>query len=266
MNNLYIVMYHYVRPIAGSEYPNIKGLELDYFREQLRFFMDNFHIVNMEQVIDAIYNQEPIPEHALLLTFDDGYLDHYKYVFPILKENGVQGSFFVPSGILRYGKVLDVNKIHFILACNSIDILTGEIYRILDEYRNEGYDIESNETLFEKLAIANRWDIPEVIFIKRLLQTYLEEGIRKDIVDRLFVESVGTSESEFSKKLYMNLAQIKEMKNSGMYFCWRRICFFTAGGSPNTSSSCSSPRCSTTAMAWASGTSAAGASRGQPGR
>ena len=31
MSKLTIVMYHYVRPINGSRYPEIKGLELDDF-------------------------------------------------------------------------------------------------------------------------------------------------------------------------------------------------------------------------------------------
>jgi len=29
MSNLTIIKYHYVRPISGSEFPNIKGLELE---------------------------------------------------------------------------------------------------------------------------------------------------------------------------------------------------------------------------------------------
>ena len=31
-----IVMYHYVRPIKKSKYPNIKGLEFDDFKKQMK--------------------------------------------------------------------------------------------------------------------------------------------------------------------------------------------------------------------------------------
>ena len=37
MKNITIIMYHYVRPIKGSSYPLIKGLELDEFKTQLNF-------------------------------------------------------------------------------------------------------------------------------------------------------------------------------------------------------------------------------------
>jgi hypothetical protein len=46
-------MYHYVRPIKGSEYPGIKGLELNGFKRQLDYLSENFSIVSTEQVIKA---------------------------------------------------------------------------------------------------------------------------------------------------------------------------------------------------------------------
>lgn len=211
-------MYHYVRPIAQSKYPNIKGLELDLFKEQVKFFASNFSPVTMEQVVDSMYKRTKLPDNPILLTFDDGYKDHYQYVFPILKEHGMQGSFFVPSEIINRSKVLDVNKIHFILACSDINDLIQRIFSVLDEYREKGYVIEDNQSMYDKLAKANRWDSAEVIFAKRLLQTYLEEGLRTEIVDKLFVDIVGEDENIFSRKLYMSMDEIKEMKASGMFF------------------------------------------------
>lgn len=54
MNQLSIVMYHYVRPIKDSSYPGIKGLEFDLFKEQIAFFRDNFHVITMEEVIAVL--------------------------------------------------------------------------------------------------------------------------------------------------------------------------------------------------------------------
>lgn len=218
MNRLSIVMYHYVRPIADSKYPGIKGLELSLFKQQIAFFKEHFCVVTMEEVVDAVREKRKLPENALLLTFDDGYIDHYRYVFPVLKEYGMQGSFFMPSGILQYNRVLDSNKIHFILACADMNVLLPEVLGILDEYRDKGYPLEPNEVIFDKLAVANRWDSKEVIFVKRLLQSYLEEELRGEIVNHLFVKTVGVSEAEFSRELYMDWSQIREMKEAGMFF------------------------------------------------
>ena len=218
MNSLWTVMYHYVRPIKNSRYPNIKGLELDLFKEQLNFFKEHFQVVTMEAVMEAVEKGTELPENAMLLTFDDGYRDHYQYVFPLLREFGMQGSFFVPSAIIREQKVLDVNKIHFILACSEIRELMVRIEELLEEYRRMGHDIEPTAEIFEKLAVANRWDPKEVIYVKRLLQNYLPEELRHIIVDRLFVEIVGCSEEEFSKELYVDMDMIREMKKAGMHF------------------------------------------------
>lgn len=54
MQNLYISMYHYTRDIVHSRYPEIKGLDQPLFRQQLEFMKENFNIVTMEQVMDAV--------------------------------------------------------------------------------------------------------------------------------------------------------------------------------------------------------------------
>ena len=71
MNKLYISMYHYTRYIKSSRYPAIKGLEVKDFKRQLDFFEENFNIITMEEVIEAVLKGRKLPEKALLLTFDD---------------------------------------------------------------------------------------------------------------------------------------------------------------------------------------------------
>ena len=77
MSELYISMYHYTRDLKHSRYPEIKGLDVNLFREQIAFMKSNFNIVTIEQVLEAISTKEKLPEKALLLTFDDGYADNY---------------------------------------------------------------------------------------------------------------------------------------------------------------------------------------------
>ena len=36
-----IVMYHYVRDLKNSRYPNIKGLDIEKFKKQIKFFKEN---------------------------------------------------------------------------------------------------------------------------------------------------------------------------------------------------------------------------------
>ncbi|MBC3805726.1 polysaccharide deacetylase family protein, partial [Acetobacterium fimetarium] len=213
-------MYHYIKDFKNNRFPNIKGLDLELFTQQIEFLQENFNIITMEEVIEAAYNKESflLPEDAALLTFDDGYIDHYTNVFPILKNRGIQGSFFVSAKPLVEQKVMDVNKIHYLLATADIQTLLDDIFSILNRYRIEGYLIESNENLFKKYAVKDRFDTNEVIFIKRILQVGLEEKLRNMIVQELFNNYLDVSEEVLSNEWYLNLEQINCMKQAGMYF------------------------------------------------
>ena len=112
MKRLYIAKYHYVRDLKSSRYPGIKGLDYPLFKEQLQFFAMHFHTVTMEDVIACYEEEKELPDNALLLTFDDGYIDHYTFVYPMLLKYGMQGSFFVPAKVFMEHTLLDVNKIH----------------------------------------------------------------------------------------------------------------------------------------------------------
>lgn len=216
-NNLTVVMYHYVRDLKNSRYPDIKGLDLQLFKEQVDYIGKNYSPVTMEQVVDVSRGIGSLPKKAILLTFDDGYADHFTNVFPILYNKGIQGSFFAPVKAVTQHKVLDVNKIHFILASvKDIDVLLRNIRGLLEKYSKE-YGLSSYDEYYSKLAEADRFDTDEVIFIKRLLQVELSTEVRAKITTELFEEAIGVSEGAFSRELYMSLDQIRTMVKCGMH-------------------------------------------------
>lgn len=210
-------MYHYTRDLKNSDYSEIKGLDKYLFIKQLDFFKDSFNVVTMNQVIDAFDGKKELPEKALLLTFDDGYIDNYDVAMPLLIKYGFEGSFFIPAKTFKESKVLDVNKIHFILASSTDrrDELVLDLNNLLNKYRTNDYD--SNEELYKKYAVCNRFDDKDTIYIKRVLQTAIPENKRNLITDELFKKYIGIPEDEFSRKLYMNKEQIATMRNNGMY-------------------------------------------------
>lgn len=217
MNICSIIMFHYVREMEHTKYPKIKGRRVSEFKSQLDYMQSRYKFITMNDCINAIYCDMKLPTNAALLTFDDGYLDHYTNVFPILDERKIQGSFFAPVRTITENKVLDVNKIHFILASvASLNDLLADIYKCLDQHRDQ-YHLNSNDYYFAKLAKASRFDTKEVIFIKRLLQVELDEELRGIITDKLFRKYVTTDEKAFAQELYMSKDQFKCMVRNGMY-------------------------------------------------
>ena len=50
-------------------------------------------------------------------TFDDGYIDHYNNVLPILEENNIKGSFFITSNRKQICFGSKQNSIYFRKKC-----------------------------------------------------------------------------------------------------------------------------------------------------
>lgn len=213
---LTIVMYHYVRDLEQSRFPAIKGLRTLEFREQLGYIRAHYQVVTMEDVIGAYAGAGDLPANAMLLTFDDGYADGFQTVFPILEEAGVQGSFFPVVEAVSERRVLDANKIHFILASAADpSALASELLSLLGPYR--GAHVLKTDEEYLRVTAASRWDPAEVIFVKRMLQRDLPEVVRREIVDELFRRYVTSDEQAFARELYMDVQQLRVLIQRGMY-------------------------------------------------
>lgn len=213
-----IIMYHFVRDLENSQYPEIKGLTLSSFKEQIAYIKHYYTPVKMEDLIEAVKSTDAeLPSNAVLLTFDDGYIDHFTNVFPVLDRYGIPGCFFPPAKAITESRVLDVNKIHFILA--SVEDKTRiirSIFADIEENQSE-YALERPESYYEKLALPGRYDTAEVMFIKRILQKALPEDLRARMVDKLFAKFVTRDEAAFAKELYMSVEQLECMRRNGMH-------------------------------------------------
>jgi peptidoglycan/xylan/chitin deacetylase (PgdA/CDA1 family) len=218
MSALTIVMYHYVRDLARSRYPGIKGRTIEEFEGQLDYIQRHYTVTTTRAVVEASRGGRPLPPNACLLTFDDGFLDHYTVVLPRLLVRGLSGSFYPPAVVATGGRVLDVHKIHFILAATGDhEALTRRVIELIDARRR---DVE-----LPTLAVlqAEHWsaspvgDRAETAFIKRVLQKDpVPALVRSAIVQTLFEERVAVDEVVFARELYVDLAQLRTLVRSGM--------------------------------------------------
>ncbi len=214
MTDVSIIVWHYVRDLDGSRFPGIKGRRVTEFVRQLDHIASHYNVVTAEQVVRSIKTGDPLPPRAAWLTFDDGYSDHFENVFPLLQARGWQGSFFPPVNTTVHREMLDVNKIHFILASCDPAALVLDLKDMIGEHAG----IESFDHYWKLLAHeVDLFDIPEVVFIKRLLQRELPESIRAEFTDRLFREHVGMDTRDFADQLYMSPYHIRTMIDAGMY-------------------------------------------------
>ena len=99
---IYIITYHYVRDVKKSIYPNLKALENKKFIKQINFFTKNFNLLNYDDFNEILLSKKIPRKPSILLTFDDGYIDHYENVFPILQKKKLQVYFMF---LLKHSKI-----------------------------------------------------------------------------------------------------------------------------------------------------------------
>lgn len=80
-----VIMYHSVLIDKSSR--NDYVVSPDLFESDLKYFKDNgYTAVTVNDLIDYVYKNKALPQKIVMLTFDDGYYNNYKYVFPLLKK------------------------------------------------------------------------------------------------------------------------------------------------------------------------------------
>lgn len=99
--NVPILMYHYVSPVPDDAdvYRVDLTISPENFRNHMAYLQENgYSAITLGDLYDALMYGSALPPKPIVLTFDDGYADHYEYAFPILEEYDFTGTFFVITG------------------------------------------------------------------------------------------------------------------------------------------------------------------------
>lgn len=93
-----VLMYHSISNKPGNEL----CVPPELFEKQLKEIIDlGFEPITASEYYDAMINNSPLPKQPILLTFDDGYVDNYTRLFPILKKYNVKGIVFPITGLVN---------------------------------------------------------------------------------------------------------------------------------------------------------------------
>lgn len=199
------VTYHYVRP-ESTEVPGLRYLHLDDFRKQLDWLCDSRRPISRSEFLDIMKGDEKVAD-GFILTFDDGLLDHYEFVFPELTKRGLWGAFYVPVGPYLDGRSLDVHQVHALLGVFGGRKVLSELNVALSKL-----GISLDQTIS-----SNRYsqadDDEAVISVKRKLNYEIPIGLRPTVLDRV------CDQLKYELRVsdwYMSTSQLQEMANGGM--------------------------------------------------
>jgi peptidoglycan/xylan/chitin deacetylase (PgdA/CDA1 family) len=208
-----VVMYHYVRDSAATAFPAIRALPPALFEQQLDWLEHNYRLISLEDLEAALEGRTSLPPKAALLTFDDGFVDHYVGVLPILRKRGLSGVFFLAQDACSESpRVLGVHKTHFLLAQLGADAF-GRAVLAECELALTAADGARRARVFG----ADRWEHADERAIKDLLNYELPFDEAERVLDALFVRHIGAQEA-FARSLYLREPMIAGMAQAGMAF------------------------------------------------
>lgn len=203
-----IVMYHYVRP-SSAGMPYFAHLALDDFRRQLDWFEGDFEFIERDRFLDAL-DEGDAPRNAVVLTFDDGFRDHYDFVLPELERRGLWGIFYVPTGVHATRRLLAVHRVHCLLGKLGGAKALERLQRTLrPEMLSAEYEKLFANTCYELLdhdASTRRF--------KHVLNYLIHDDDRAAVLDAMMAETF--DEPTLMESFYMNPAMIADMQRRGM--------------------------------------------------
>jgi len=102
-DSLLVLNYHRVGDAENDPFdPGVFSATADQFNDQISYLKSRLTLVSLQEALGFVDGtiKDKSPRCRALITFDDGYLDNYDIVYPILRSHGVQGVFFLVTGLV----------------------------------------------------------------------------------------------------------------------------------------------------------------------
>ncbi len=98
-----ILAYHRVLPTPDTTTPTVS---VEVFEEQMNALRRRWNPIPLEQLVHALETDDPIPERAVVVTFDDGTEDTFTHALPVMKKYRIPATVFsIASNIGQPGSL-----------------------------------------------------------------------------------------------------------------------------------------------------------------
>jgi peptidoglycan/xylan/chitin deacetylase (PgdA/CDA1 family) len=202
------VMYHYVRKF-NNRFPYFKNLDVEDFEKQLNYFEEVYGFVSRDEFVLCL--QTGFVPKGVILTFDDGLKDHFRYVLPVLMKKKLWGIFYVPTMIYQNREYLDVHKIHLLLGRQRSATLYARLMELIDDSMLTHGSVKE----FKELTYTEQVNDDLTMMIKRTLNYYIGYAYRHQILEALMNEFLPEGKDLFDS-FYLSPNELKIMQAKGM--------------------------------------------------
>jgi peptidoglycan/xylan/chitin deacetylase (PgdA/CDA1 family) len=102
-DSLLVLNYHRIGNAEDDLFdPGVFSATAEEFDNQIAYLKRRLSLVTLDEALAFLdgTSEDKTPRCRVLMTFDDGYLDNYEIAYPILRSQGVQGVFFLTTGMV----------------------------------------------------------------------------------------------------------------------------------------------------------------------
>lgn len=160
-NKVIILMYHRVFDLDDKgEFPHcLAGPSSGSFRMQVEYLSKKYNLITLEELALFCREKKHIPPNSAVITIDDGYIDCYRNIFPILKKYNAPATMFLPTGYVGTDLLFWVDELAYRIKNTklkefSLDGLGGRFKLESKKDRQEAMD--SVIKIFKRLKEENR--------------------------------------------------------------------------------------------------------------
>src|SRR5439155_20017334 len=129
-----ILMYHYIRvnPNTHDRLGADLSVRPDMFAQEMKLLAtDGFHTMTIDDLAAVILNGAPLPNHPIILTFDDGYEDFYTAAYPVLRRYGLGATSFVITGRVGQGGYLTWDQMLKMQATGLVQFESHTVHHVM---------------------------------------------------------------------------------------------------------------------------------------
>jgi peptidoglycan/xylan/chitin deacetylase (PgdA/CDA1 family) len=162
--NVVILQYHHV----SNQSPRSTSISPELFAEHMEYLAKNYNVIALDKAINAIKNNETLPQKSVAITFDDGFTNILENAHPVLVKHNFEYTIFInPAIIGEYGSQLSWEEVkgmqplahfanHTLDHVHLLTKLPGEneedwLARVMQDIN------QAEEIMLEQLGYSKKW-------------------------------------------------------------------------------------------------------------
>lgn len=209
-----VVMYHYVRPAPAPGESALVATSPDAFERQLDRLSAGREVITPDRYLDFLAGRGRLPGRCALLTFDDGVIDHYRHVFPVLQRRGWSGAFFVQTDPVENQRMEAAHMNHLLMGGLELDELIAEFEAALAQ-RAPGRRLSDFVNHDEAMSLYH-YETESRALYKYAIAFGLPFELRDEVLTELFHRRWGDP-GLWAQRFYLSWRQLAEMQAAGMH-------------------------------------------------